>query len=159
VVNLTAAQGAPRGIPVPSVPVRRPLLQQAIVVVGGALSPTVVGVVNALVGQNQDVVLEGDNPVVVVCHAGSLMADGDILWRRPEPSAERNEAYFGPPTGEPALPSWHPEAKESAPPPRRLPVIDNDAVDAAEREAARFTHTIGLIAVIMLLVLVCWRVF
>jgi hypothetical protein len=87
------------------------------------------------------------------------MADGDILWRRPEPSIERNGAYSGPPVGEPAAPDWHPEKRESAPLPRSLPVIDDDAVDAAEREAARYTHTIGLIAVVTLLLLVCWRVF
>jgi len=144
---------------VSSVPVRRPLFEQAIIVAGGALSPTVVSVIGALVRQNQDVVFEGDNPVVVVCHPGSLMAEGDIVWRRPDPSVERNAAYSGPPSGEPAPPGWHPEAKESAPLPRSLPVIDDDAVDAAEREAARFTHTIGLIAVVMLLALVCWRLF
>jgi len=139
--------------------VRRALLEQAIVVGGRALSPTVVGVIGALVRQNQDLLVEGDNPVVVICHAGSLMAEGDILWRRPEASIERTEAYGGPPTGEPAAPGWHPELQESAPLPRSLPVIDDDAVDAAEREAARFTHAIGLIAVVTLLVLVCWRVF
>jgi len=87
------------------------------------------------------------------------MAEGDILWRRPEPRAERTGAYDGPPTGEPAPAGWHPELKESAPLPRTLPVIDNDAVDAAEREAARFTNAIGLIALVTLLALVCWRVF
>jgi hypothetical protein len=142
-----------------SVPVRRPLLDQAIIVARRELSPTVVGVVSALVRQNQDLLIEGDNPVVVVCHAGSLMAEGDILWRRPDPSIERNGAYDGPPIGEPAAADWHPEQNESAPLPRKLPVIDNDAVDAAEREATRFTHAIGVIAVFTLLILVCWRVF
>jgi hypothetical protein len=141
-----------------SIPVRRPLLEQAIVIAGRTPCPSLVGVVGALVRQNQDLLVEGDNPVVVVCHAGSLMADGDIVWRRPEPCAERNVAYPGPPVGELPAPAWRPEAKESAPLPRKLPVIDNDAVDAAEREAARFTYAIGLIAVVTLLVLVCWRV-
>ena len=141
-----------------SVPVRRPLLDQAIVIAGRALSPTVVGVVGALVRQNQDVLFEGDNPVVVVCHAGSLMAEGDILWRRPELSEELEGTYSGPPAGEPAAVGWRPERHESAPMPRRLPVIDDDAINAAEREAARLTRTIGVLAVFTLLVLICWRI-
>jgi hypothetical protein len=142
-----------------SVPVRRPLLEQAIVIGRRALSPTVVGVVGALVRQNQDVLVQGDNPVVVVGHAGSLMAEGNILWRRPEACVEHDGAYSGPPAGQPAAPDWRPEAQESAPLPRRLPVVDDDAVDTAEREAARFTYAIGLTAVSVLLVLACWRIF
>jgi hypothetical protein len=138
--------------------VRRPLLKQTIIVARQALAPPMVGVVGCLVRQNQDVLIEGDNPVVVVCHAGSLMAEGDILWRRPELSAEQEWSYEGPPVGEPAEPGWHPELQESAPLPRKLPVIDDDAVDAAEREAARVTYAVGVIAVVMLLVLVCWRI-
>lgn len=141
-----------------SVPVRRPLLDQAIVIAHPALSPTVIGVVGALVRQNQDVLVEGDNPVVVVCHAGSLMAEGDILWGRPELSGELEGPYSGPPAGEPAAPDWRPEPHESAPLPRRLPVIDDDAVDAAEREAAHLTYTTGVFALVSLLVLICWRI-
>lgn len=137
---------------------RRAILEQALVIAGRTLSPTKVGVVGALVGQNQDVLVEGDNPIVVVCHAGSLMAEGDILWRRPDPSAGRSEAYGGPPAAEPAEPGWQPQRQESAPLPRRLPAVDDDAVDAAERGATRLTHAIGLIAVITLLMLVLWRV-
>lgn len=142
-----------------SIPVRRPLLEQAVVIGRRTLAPTVDGVIGALVRQNQDVLFQGDNPVVVVCHAGSLMAEGDILWRRPEACVEHEEAYSGPPVGDPAVPGWRPEPQESAPLPRRLPVIDDDAVDAAEREAARLTHVIGVIAVVMLLVIVCWQIF
>lgn len=116
------------------------------------------GVVGGLVRQNQNVVIERDNPVVVVCHAGSLMAEGDILWCRPEASAEHLETYSGPPTSEPPGPGWHPEQHESASLPRKLPAINDEAVDAAEREATRFTHVIGLIAVVTLLIVVCWRV-
>lgn len=138
---------------------RRPLLKETIVVAGHALAPAVVCVVGGLVGQNQDLLIEGDNPVVVICHAGSLMAEGDILWRRPELSAEQEWSYDGPPVGQPAEPGWHPEIRESAPLPRKLPVIDDDAVDAAEREAARLTYTVGVVAVVMLIVLVCWRIY
>jgi hypothetical protein len=142
-----------------SVPVRRPLVEETVVVGRHAFAPSVVGVINALVRQNQDVLIEGDNPIVVICHAGSLMAEGDILWRRPEACVEHEEAYSGPPVGEVPLPGWRPEPKESAPPPRRLPVIDDDAVNAAEREAARLTHAVGVIAVVILVVIVCWQLF
>ena len=86
------------------------------------------------------------------------MAEGDILWRRPEAYGEQEEAYSGPPAAEPAAPGWRPEPQESAPLPRRLPVIDDDAVDAAEREAARLTYAVGLIALVILLVIVCWQI-
>jgi hypothetical protein len=112
---------------------RWPLLKEALIIAGRALCPARVCVIRALVRQNQDVLVKGDNPIVVVCHAGSLMAEGDILWRRPEPSSERNGAYGGPPTGEPAPPGWRPELHESAPLPRELPAIDDNAVNAAER--------------------------
>ncbi|HEX6686147.1 MAG TPA: hypothetical protein VF062_25465 [Candidatus Limnocylindrales bacterium] len=89
------------------------------------------------------------------------MAEGDILWRRPDPSADRNGppgiSYPGPPVGEPAPAGWHPDHELSAPPPRSLPAIDDDAVNAAEREAARFTAAIGLIAAMALIFLACWR--
>ena len=137
---------------------RRPLLKQAIIIARRALSPARIRVIRALVRQNQDLLVKGDNPIVVVCHAGSLMADGDILWRRPEASTERSGAYSGPPADAPAPPGWHPELHASAPLPRELPAVDDDAVDVAEREAARFTFAIGGIALVMLVVLICWRV-
>jgi hypothetical protein len=105
-----------------------------------------------VVGKHQDLLVEGDHPVIVVCHAGSLMAEGDILWRRPTPA----EPYSGPPVGTPPSEGWHPEHAET-PAPRQLPPLDHDAIDADERRAAHLTYAVGLTALLILAILGLWR--
>jgi hypothetical protein len=86
------------------------------------------------------------------------MAEGDIFWRSPDPSADRAAGYEGPPGSPPAPPEWRPIQRESAAP-RELPKLDHKAIDAAEREAARLTYAIGLAAALTLIVLACFLIF
>lgn len=109
-----------------------------------------------MVGKHQNLLVEGDHPLIVVTHAGSLMADGDILWRRPTDPAPRAEPYAGPPAASPPPPGWHPEQAE-APAPRELPVLDHAAIDADERRAARLTYCVGLAALLTLAVVALVR--
>lgn len=87
------------------------------------------------------------------------MSEGDIVWRRPEPSSDPPSDYSGPPVGPPPDADWHPTAPALTAAARELPALDHDAVDLAEQRAARVTYTIGFTAFGVLLLLSCWRFF
>lgn len=73
----------------------------------------------------------------------------------PEPDAH---VYPGPPTAGPPSPHWHPPLQPVVAAARRLPAVDDDAMDTAERDAARITYAIGLAALTVLMVIACSRV-
>ena len=56
--------------------------------------------------------------------------------------------------------TWHPPTVIQPPEARKLPAQDENALDAAERQARTVTHGIGLIAgaiLLLLLVVLCGR--
>jgi hypothetical protein len=93
---------------------------------------------------------------------------GDDYWRRPAgtsggfgpppepPAMETSPAdYSGPPPTEPPPTDWRPEVINPAPPPRRLPDQNLDALDSDERSARTLTYGIAMIAGAVLLVISC----
>ncbi len=90
---------------------------------------------------------------------------GDEQWRRPAPGAGEADgkpaaaAYPGPPAAIPPPPGWHPEPAQRFAPPRRLPELDDDAIDLDEDRADRFTNVLGIVAGVVLILVACiqWR--
>lgn len=137
----------------------RALLQEALVVARRMLGPPGISVIGALIRQNENLLVKRNHRVIVVCHAGSLMAEGDFLWRPPGSDVGPPERYPGPPAADPPQPGWHPQFREATAPPRPLPQLDHNAIDLAEQRAARVTYAIGAAALAVLVLLACWRVF
>jgi hypothetical protein len=137
--------------------VRRPLFEKSVVIARCPLAPAPVGVVIRVLRQHRQIVVQLDNHVwyafIVVAHAGSLMAEDDIAWRNPAASG----AYPGPPAAPSPDPAWRPERHDPVPAPRRLPQLDDAAVDEAERRAARVTYAVGLAALAIVFVLLMYR--
>jgi hypothetical protein len=138
--------------------VRRPLIEQSIVVVRRPLAPAPVGVIARVFRQDRQLVVQLDNHVgdalIVVAHAGSLMAEDDISWRNPAAAG----AYPGPPAAPAPDPAWRPERHDPVPAPRRLPDLDTDEIDQAERRAASVTYAVGLAALAIVFVLFMARI-
>jgi hypothetical protein len=81
------------------------------------------------------------------------MAEDDIAWRNPTGPG----AYPGPPVVPAPDPAWRPERHDPVAAPRRLPHLDDDAVNQEERMAARTTYAVGLAALAIVLVLIIAR--
>ncbi|MCC3762831.1 hypothetical protein K3N28_07070 [Glycomyces sp. TRM65418] len=58
--------------------------------------------------------------------------------------------YEGPPVNVPPPPGWRVEAVALPVEPRRLPLQDHAAIDAAEQRARLFTHWTTLVAVALM---------
>jgi hypothetical protein len=141
---------------------RRAFFEQPVIVGGIALAPACRGVIAGLIDQDREIVVQLDHALIVVTHTGRVMAEDDIVWRRPAPGTESPVAefgYVGPPAGEPASAGWRLPHEEPVTAPRPLPRVDHDAVDDAEYRARWFTYGIGFAALTVLLVLACSRVF
>jgi hypothetical protein len=139
---------------------RRALLEQPIIVAGLALAPAHRQVVPGLVGQQRKIVVKLDHALIVVTHTGSVMAEDDIVWRRPAKGAETRVAatgYTGPPAGKPASADWRLPHVEPVTAPRPLPRVDHDAIDDAEYRARWVTYATGFAALAVLLVMACSR--
>ena len=111
-----------------------------------------------MVNQHRRLLVELDHALIVITHTGRVMAEDDIVWRRPSPEpdpAPCAPGYPGPPRGTPAPPDWRPPLTEPITPPRHLPPVDHAAVDEAEQKASRFTYLIGLTALALLLLVAC----
>ena len=135
------------------------LFDQPLIVAGGTLEPYGAAAIGAHIRQHEHVIVELDypvvvHPVVVVGHAGSLMADGEIMWHRPGTEPAPPGRYPGPPVGTAPSPGWKPQLVVM---PRTLPALDHDAIDRAERQVAHLTVRIGLAAFAVLVFLVCWH--
>ncbi|NJP32840.1 hypothetical protein [Micromonospora thermarum] len=94
----------------------------------------------------------------------------DDYWRRPGPSADGPPpdqtgtapqqpapagGYAGPPPTTPPPSGWRPPLHVQPPPPRQLPRQDMAELDLAEQRAQRVTWTVGAVAGVLLLVLMC----
>jgi len=143
---------------------RRALFQQPLIIAGFALALAPAGrrVVACLFHQNGEIVVQLDHALIVVTHTGSVMAESDIVWRRPSPGAQAPAppvGYSGPPAGAPADPAWQPTSEEQVSAPRSLPPVDHDAIDTSEYQARWVTYAAGLSAVAVLIVMACARSF
>jgi hypothetical protein len=139
---------------------RRALFEQPLIVAGFALAPARRGVVARLLDQHRKIVVQLDHALIVVTHTGRVMAEDDIVWRRPTEGAEipvAAAAYAGPPSGEPATREWRLPHDEPVTAPRPLPRLDHDAIDDAEYRARWVTYGTGLAALAVLLVMACSR--
>jgi hypothetical protein len=91
----------------------------------------------------------------------------DLQWRRPpegaaptpgRPPEQAGEApetpapYTGPPRTIRPPRGWRPKLLVQAPPPRKLPDQDMEALDSQEREARTVTYGIGMVAAAVLLI-------
>lgn len=141
---------------------RRALFEQPLVVARLTLRPAHRHVVAGVVHQHRKLVVELDHALIVITHTGRVMAEGDIVWRRPTPDTEKGSAtsrYGGPPLGKPAPPGWRPTLAEAMSLPRQLPPVDHAGMDEAEQKASRLTYRIGLAALACLLVVACAQLF
>ena len=143
---------------------RRALFQQPLIIAGLALAFAPAGrrVVARLLHQHGQIVVKLDHAFIVVTHTGRVMADSDIVWRRPSPGAQAPAppaGYAGPPAGAPAEPGWQPPSEEQISAPRPLPPVDHDAIDTAEYQARWVTYAVGLCAAAVLLAMACARGF
>ncbi len=136
---------------------RRALLPQALVIAHGTLTPPAIRVIVALIRQDEHVLVELNHPVVVVCHAGILMAGGDIVWRQPEPDKHQPDRYEGPPPQAPLPSDFHLSVEEQPAPARQLPALDHDAIDDAEGRATRLTYAVAFTAVAVMILVACWH--
>lgn len=136
---------------------RRALLEQPLVVARGRHAPPAIRVIGALIRQDEHFLVKLDHPVVVVCHAGIVMAEGDIVWRRPESGARSPDRYDGPPAPAPIPADFRPPVEEPTAAPRPLPSLDHDAIDAAERRAALLTYALALAALAITILIACSR--
>jgi hypothetical protein len=139
---------------------RRALFEQPFIIAGIALAPAGRGVIARLLDQHREIVFQLDHAIIVVTHTGSVMAEDDMIWRRPTPGTEvpvAAAAYAGPPAGEPAAADWQPTRIEPVTAPRPLPRVDHDAIDDAEYRARWVTYAIGFAGVAVLLIMACSR--
>jgi hypothetical protein len=95
----------------------------------------------------------------------------DTFWRRPADTgtggaaaypaspptapAPAGPSYPGPPTNPAPTGNWRPPVHIQPPPPRRLPPQDLVGVEAEEHRARTVTITVGLVAGVALLVVIC----
>ncbi|MFI7522551.1 hypothetical protein [Micromonospora globbae] len=63
--------------------------------------------------------------------------------------------YAGPPPNVPPPTGWRPPVHVQPGPPRHLPPQDMAALDAAEQRAGRLTYSIGAVAGVVLVIVVC----
>lgn len=140
---------------------RRALVKQPLIVAVFALAPARRGVIARLLDQHRKIVVQLDHALIVVTHTGRVMAEDDIVWRRPTRGAEIPVAaagYAGPPAGQPATADWRLPQDEQVTAPRPLPRLDHDAIDDAEYRARWVTYGTGFAALAVLLVMGCSRI-
>jgi hypothetical protein len=86
----------------------------------------------------------------------------DEHWRRPDPDAADGgsadpQQYAGPPTAPPPPADWRPPTAAVPAQPRRLPVLDDQAIDREEQRAEYVTYAIGVGAGVIVLVIALVR--